>query len=81
MAAPKRNRGGEPDVRAKIQTTQLVKRLQDDALGNIKLEDGRRKSIEILLRKSLPDLSNVTVSGDKDNPLKQVIEHTFKSAI
>lgn len=34
------------------------------------LDAPRLKAIEILLRKSLPDLSAVTLSGDADNPIK-----------
>lgn len=64
-------------TRAAIKTSQLVNRLQNFALGEVdgktkdKIEiDGTRlKAIEILLRKSLPDLSNITISGDDENPL------------
>jgi len=60
----------QDQTRAAIQTTQLVKRLQDYALGEIaEIETGRLKAIEILLRKTLPDLSAVTLSGDDDRPL------------
>jgi hypothetical protein len=80
MARPKRNRAREDEIRTRIQTNQLVKRLSDDALGKITLEDGRRRSIEILLRKSLPDLATVTLAGDGQNPLKLVIEWAQKPA-
>lgn len=77
MAATKRN-ASKPDdprqakTREAIQTTQLVKRLQNYALGiaepNAKegegpaeIDSGRLKAIEILLRKSLPDLQSVTL--------------------
>jgi len=63
-------------TRAAIQTTQLVKRLQLYALGQKDEQDcvpdldaGKLKAIEILLRKSLPDLSSVTIGGDSENPL------------
>lgn len=71
----------QEQTRAAIQSTQLVKRLQNYALGQVEanakgdesapveLDAGRLKAIEILLRKSLPDLSTVTLSGDKDSPL------------
>jgi hypothetical protein len=42
-------------VKQRIQTTQLVKRLQDDALGKIELTDGQRKSAIFLLSKTLAD--------------------------
>lgn len=69
----------QDQTRAAIQTTQLVKRLQFYALGAKDdqgtvpdLDTGKLKAIEILLRKTLPDLSAVTLSGDEDNPLKTI---------
>ena len=63
--------GGRPmgklhqeDVRKKIQVSQLIKVLQDHALtGEGELAPTRMKAIEILLRKSMPDLSAVTLEG------------------
>jgi len=63
----------QDDVRAKIQVGQLVKVLTDQALGvSADLSQSRMKAIEILLRKSLPDLTAVTISGDPDKPMKHV---------
>ncbi len=69
----------QEQTRSAIQTTQLVKRLQCFALGQpdeagntVDLDPNRLKAIEVLLRKSLPDLSSVTLTGDEDNPLKLV---------
>lgn len=61
----------QDDVRAKIQASQLVNVLQKHALGKDESEmsPSRLKAIEILLRKSVPDLSAVTLSGDENNPL------------
>lgn len=57
--------------RAAIQTTQLVKRLNcyalgvpDDAGNTVDLDSGRLRAIEILLRKTLADLSAVELSGE-----------------
>lgn len=57
-------------TRSAIKTTQLVKRLQCYALGEIDeqglpvdLDTGKLKAIEVLLRKTLPDLSAVTMDG------------------
>ena len=69
-----------PDkVRQRIRVSMLMRRLQDTALGRLKdkegniieLPDGQRKAIEILLKKSLPDLSSVdmTHKGDPAHPL------------
>lgn len=49
-------------TRQKIQTSQLINRLNDYANGKITLDSGQVKAIEILLRKTLPDLSSITGS-------------------
>lgn len=59
----------QDDVRKKIQASQLVNRLENHAFGQIELSASQIKAIEILLRKSIPDLSAVTLSGDAENPL------------
>ena len=59
------------DVRAKIQASQLINRLTDNALGKLELTAVQQKSIEILLRKSLPDLSSVEMTGP-DGGLLQI---------
>lgn len=64
----------QEQTRSAIQTSQLINRLQAFALGEIaEIEAGRLKAIEILLRKTLPDLSAVTLSGDEDNPVAVAI--------
>jgi hypothetical protein len=76
MAAPKHNKS-HPDspafdrTREKIQTTQLVKRLQNYALsqpddqGNeVELDSGKIRSIEILLNRTLPTLSATTIDAN-----------------
>lgn len=61
------------EIRAKIQASQLINVLQNHALtGESELSMSRMKAIEILLRKSVPDLSAVTISGDENNPLRAV---------
>jgi len=49
----------QEDVRAKIKTSQLVNRLSDHALGELELTATQIKAIEVLIRKTLPDLSAV----------------------
>lgn len=53
------------EVRQKIQTSQLINRLNSHAIGDVELSPTQVKAIEILLRKTMPDLSSVdsTVSG------------------
>jgi hypothetical protein len=61
------------EIRAKIQASQLINVLQNHALdGKGEISPTRMKAIEILLRKSVPDLSAVTISGDADDPLQVV---------
>lgn len=58
------NKLHQDDVRAKIQASQLVKVLQDHALtGKGEMSPTRMKAIEILLRKSIPDLTSVEMNA------------------
>lgn len=60
----------QDDIRQKIQASQLINVLQNHALGNTEeLSASRIKAIEILLRKSVSDLSAVQISGDSENPV------------
>ncbi len=60
----------QDEVRAKIQTSQLLNRLTNHAFGEIELTQTQIKAIEILLRKSIPDLAAIQLSGDSDNPVE-----------
>lgn len=64
----------QDQTRAAIQTSQLVNRLQDFALAKkgVEIDAVRMKAIEVLLRKALPDLSSVEMTGDPDNPVEIV---------
>ncbi len=60
----------QEQTREAIKTTQLVKRLQCFALGEkdeagnaVDLDPSKLKAIEVLLRKTLPDLSAVTMDA------------------
>jgi hypothetical protein len=59
-------------VRSKIQTSQLVNRLTDHALGKIELSPTQVRSIEVLIKKTLPDLQSIEHTGDPDNPVVAV---------
>lgn len=63
--AARKNPAIDQAHRERIQTTQLVNRLQKNGLGELdpELSPSQVKSIEILLRKALPDLSAVEHSG------------------
>lgn len=71
----------QEEVRSKIQTSQLINRLQDHALGKLaELSATQLKAIEILLRKNLPDLSQVELTGDADNPMEMRARVEFVNA-
>lgn len=72
----------QEDIRAKIQASQLINVLQDHALGvnDKELPASRLKAIEILLRKSVPDLTAVTISGDPDAPVEHKHTHGFEDS-
>lgn len=76
--AARLNKLHQEDIRLKIKTSQLINVLQDHALsGDGEISPTRMKAIEILLRKSLADLSAVTISGDPDAPIKSSLVVTF----
>jgi hypothetical protein len=56
-------------IRDKIQTGLLIEKLQQCALEGLELTSQQMKAIEILLKKSIPDLSAVELSGDDNKPV------------
>lgn len=63
MAARKRTIRHSDEVRARIQASQLINRVQSHAMGLIEMTATQLKAAKILLDKSLPDLSRVEMSG------------------
>lgn len=76
MAARKLKPFHTDEIRAKIQASQLINRLTDHALGKVHLENSQVRAIEVLLKKTVPDLSAVELSGNSDAPL--VAQVVFK---
>lgn len=71
MAGRPMGRLHQEDVRAKIQVSQLLNVLTGQALGTAEeISPTRMKAIEILLRKSLPDLSAVELTGAGGGPVR-----------
>ncbi len=70
----------QDDVRKKIQATQLVNRLNKHVLGKVDLSPTQVRAAEILLKKSVPDLSSVEHSSDPDKPVHQRIEMVIVDA-
>jgi hypothetical protein len=54
----------DQDTRAGIEIAPLIAQLTDHALGKVELTPAQVRSIEILLRKALPDLASLK-SGDR----------------
>ena len=74
MAGRPINKLHQEDVRKKIQVSQLLNVLQNHALGETEdLSPTRMKAIEILLRKSMPDMASITISGDSEQPLQHIV--------
>jgi len=66
----------QDDVRKKIQVSLLIKKLEKHALedsDDVEISSSKMRAIQILLSKSLPDLSSIQISGDDEQPL--VIEN------
>ena len=64
------NKLHQDDVRSKIQASQLINRLTDHVHGDVEMTPTQLRAAEILLKKSLPDLSSIEIGGDPDKPLK-----------
>jgi hypothetical protein len=62
------------EVRQKIQASQLINRLTNNALSDAEIMSaGQVRSAEILLRKAVPDLASVQIGGDANSPVKMEI--------
>lgn len=62
MAA--RNRTWTPEiVRQKIRSSMLINRLQNHVLGRIEMSKTQLSAARILLSKTVPDLSAISISG------------------
>lgn len=64
MAARIRKIRHDENTRLKIQAAQLINRLESHARGECEMSTTQVRAIEILLRKILPDLSDVKMDID-----------------
>jgi len=76
----KRKQLFHPDeVKKKIQASQLINRLQDNAFADEEfLTQGQIQSINSLLDRVVPKLKAIELSGDADSP---VAVHTIERVI
>jgi len=76
--AARLNKLHQEDIRKKIQASQLINVLQDHALtGESEISPSRMKAIEILLRKSVADLSSIELNGEMDH--RHTLVETLKA--
>lgn len=63
-------------VRERIQTTKLIQRLEDHALGKLdpELSKSQVAAIQILLKKTLPDLTSTELTGEGGGPVRHQVE-------
>ena len=72
--AVRKNLRHDEKTRSKIQTSQLINRLTAHALGDIEMSTSQVRAAEVLIRKTLPDLSAVDMKHDTSDDLLQRIE-------
>ena len=53
----------QEDVRKKIQASQLINRLEKHVYGDVELSTTQVRAAEILLKKCIPDLSQIQGTG------------------
>jgi len=56
-------------IRDKINAALLIDKLQQCALEGLELTSQQMKAIEILLKKSVPDLQSVEMTGNAEAPM------------
>lgn len=72
MPARKRKVRLDENWRERIRTSMLLNRLQDHAFGEIELTQSQIKAVEILLRKTAPDLAATQISGPDGGPMELI---------
>lgn len=70
----------DDETRAKIQTSQLINRLQSYVLGEVQLEPGQVTAALGLMKKTLPDLTATEHSGDMTLRHEDALEQLDKPA-
>lgn len=64
MAGRPLGRRHQDDVRLKIQASAIIGRLQKHIDGSVDMSPTQVRAAEILLKKSLPDLSQISGPGE-----------------
>jgi hypothetical protein len=66
--------------RLKIQNSNILSYLIEHITGDRKMSQTQVTAGIALMKKTLPDLAAVTISGDPDQPVKMVIEWQSKGS-
>lgn len=74
MAARKYMINHDEKTRSKIQTSQLLNRLNGHVFDGIELSQTQLKAIEILLKKTLPDLTSIAMTGADGGALQVIVQ-------
>ncbi len=69
MAARIRKLSIDDRTKLRIQTSQIVNRLENHIFGEIKMEPSAVTAALGLLKKRLPDLAATTFEGNADKPI------------
>lgn len=64
MASRVRKIRHDDETRAKIKTSQLINRLYGHAVGEIEMTPTQVRAAEVLLKKTLPDLTAAEITQD-----------------
>jgi len=67
----------QDEIRQQIRASQLVRRLEAAAMGEVNITSVQANAAIALLRKVVPDLSSVDqqVSGDESRPIRITISN------
>jgi len=74
MAARKYMINHDAKTREKIKTSQLLNRLNGHVFDGIELSQTQLKAIEILLKKTLPDLTSIAMTGADGGALQVIVQ-------
>lgn len=81
MAARKSTPELREDWRNKIKTSMLLNRLMEHVLGECEMSATQVKAAETLLKKTLPDIKAMELTGSDGGPVKvDGITVTFRDA-
>jgi hypothetical protein len=76
--AARLNRMHSEQVRAKIQASVIIDRLQKHVAGDIEMTASQITAAQVLLDRSVPKLSQIQHVGDADNPVSHNLTVQFR---